>query len=105
FFEQRENSANWRCEDDDITAQYRFLDISTTAINRAARYGYVQHLKLVAAHNCPLESPLAESESERAADQAGSYDRDLPNRHGERVGAIRSSFPPREQSCATGPSV
>src|SRR5271165_3256396 len=72
FFEQREDSPYWRSEDDDIAVRDSFLDVGATAVNCAARYGCLQHIGLVTANNRSLESALAESKSERAADQAGS---------------------------------
>ena len=82
LFEGGKYAANRRGENHNIAALGRLPRVSVSAINRAADDSGVQHLGPVAANKGSPETLLAKRKSERAADQARSYDRDLPNRHG-----------------------
>src|ERR1022692_4632104 len=102
LFEGGKYAANRCGKNHDITALGRLARVSLAAIDCATDDGSFQHLGPVAANQGPRESLLAQRKSERAADQARSYDRDLPNRHGRPT--LSFALPP-EQSSATAPSV
>ena len=81
LFEGGEYAANGGGQDHDIAALHRLPYVCISAIDGAAAERCVQHLGPVAAYDRSLEVLLTKGESKRAADQAGSYNRDLPNRH------------------------
>ena len=76
-FDQRQDGADRRGENDDVAAGYRLARIGMGAVHRSAGERRLQHVRLVAADNAMTKAALPQRHAQRAANQSGTDDGDL----------------------------
>jgi hypothetical protein len=77
FLDQLDDSANWRCENDQVTVLAGLNRIRNCNINSADSFGVSEYGPAVTPDDLSAESSGFGGESKRTADQACADDRDL----------------------------
>jgi len=80
--DQLHDRADRRSEKDDLAAADSVRGVDVSFVNSAFFARALEHRRPVAAHDPAPEATFLQGQSERAADEAGSDDRDLANCHG-----------------------